>query len=125
MDSTPEMNQSQQEALMQAISQQAQQINDESSSGVEVGEQPATANPKSVSVSKGIINASFIIFGLIGIAGCFDVLNFDMDKYVKFISAFAYIWAPLVIAVGAGRAVKNYSNQKYGSSTTPTTPAGK
>ena len=95
-----------------ALTRQAERL-EEQSMQIEIGEQPAHANPKSVSVSKWIINISYILFGLTGIVGSFWD-QFDMAKYVMFLEAFAYIWAPLVIAVGGGRAFKNFVTKKYG-----------
>ena len=79
---------------------------------VELGEQSPTADIKSVSVSKWIINISFILFGITGIIGSL-ITEFDMVKYTEFLSTFSFIWAPLVIAVGGGRAFKNFVNKKY------------
>lgn len=73
-----------------------------------------SATAKSKSMSKMLINVAFILILLAGIIGSFiDV--FDMDKFVSFLEVFAYVWAPLVIAVGAGRATKNFVEKKYHS----------
>ena len=77
----------------------------------EIGEE--LPNKKTSSFSKGVINVSYIVFGGVGIIGSFWE-QFDMTKYVMFLEAFTYIWAPLVIAVGGGRAVKNFVSKKYG-----------
>ena len=79
---------------------------------VELGPQNPNADKKSVSVSKSIINISYLAFGVVGIVGSFWE-RFDMVKYTDFLRTFAMIWAPLVIAVGGGRAFKNYVNKKY------------
>lgn len=79
---------------------------------VEIGQLPDNYDPKSVSISKWIINISYVLFGITGIIGSL-VSTFDMLKYTEFLSTFAYLWAPLVIAVGGGRAFKNYVNKKY------------
>jgi len=81
---------------------------------VELGPQNPNANPKSASVSKSIINLSYIAFAITGIIGSFWE-RFDMVKYSEFLNTFALIWAPLVLAVGGGRAFKNYVNKKYSS----------
>lgn len=113
MDST-NTDPNRQDALIAGLVSQAQQIEEEKST-IEVGEEPATANPKSVSVSKNIINVSYIVIFLVGVVGSFLSKQniFDMDAYVKFIQVFAYIWAPLVLAVGGGRAFKNYTEKKF------------
>ena len=118
---TPEQLQQQASALME----QARRLREESYNN-EIGEVSPNANPKDVSVSKWIINISFIVFGVFGIVGAFWAA-FDMMKYVEFLKVFAYIWAPLVIAVGGGRAFKNYTNKKFGdngSSVVPGTGTG-
>jgi len=126
MDTT-NIDPAKQQELINGLLAQAQQIESENS-GVEVGEEPATANTKSPSASKAIINVSFIVIFVVGVVGSFLTKNttvtFDMDAYVKFISVFAYIWAPLVIAVGGGRAFKNFTEKKYAASTpAPTSPS--
>ena len=113
---TPEQKKQQANALIE----QAKRLQEEANT-VELGEVSPNANPKDVSVSKNIINIAFIVFGVAGIVGSFwDA--FDMMKYVEFLKVFAFIWAPLVVAVGGGRAFKNYTNKKYGDNST-TTPA--
>ena len=96
----------------------------EQQDSVEIGEQPATADPKKTSLSILIINISYILFGLCGVVGSLWS-GFDMTKYVQFLQVFAWIWAPLVIAVGGGRAIKNVAAKKYGNggdgTTSPTT----
>lgn len=82
------------------------------SHNVELGPENPRADQKSVSVSKSIINWSYIAFAITGIVGSFWE-RFDMTKYTEFLSTFALIWAPLVVAVGSGRAFKNYVNKKY------------
>jgi len=97
-----------------AYEEQARRLRQESIN-VEIGpEQPATSpeDKKSRSMSKGIINWSFIIFGIMGVIGSFWSV-FDMIKYVSFLQTFAWIWAPLVIAVGSGRQVKHFIDKKY------------
>jgi hypothetical protein len=95
-----------------ALEEQAKRLREEQMN-YEFGEVSPNANPKDVSASKTLINVSFIVFGLCGIVGSFwDA--FDMTKYVEFLKVFAYIWAPLVIAVAGGRQAKNYINKKYG-----------
>jgi len=95
-----------------ALAEQMERLQEQSSQ-IEI--EPASTPPseKSVSTSKTIINASYIVFGLVGVVGSFwDA--FDMVKFVQFIEAFAYIWVPLVITVGAGRGFKNFVTKKYG-----------
>jgi len=74
------------------------------------------ANPNATHKSKSqsilLINMAFVIILLAGVAGSF-ISVFDMDKFVSFLEVFAYVWAPLVVAVGSGRAVKNYVNKKF------------
>lgn len=96
-----------------SLTEQAKRLR-EYSAHIEMGEVSPNANPKSVSRSKLIINASFIIFGIAGIIGSFWD-KFDMVKYTNFLSVFAYIWAPLVVSVGGGRAFKNFVTKKYGN----------
>jgi hypothetical protein len=106
---TPE----QRAARVKALEEQIKRLSEEEMS-YEFGEVNPNANPKDVSISKSIINLSYIVFGLCGVVGSFwDA--FDMIKYVEFLKVFAYIWAPLVIAVGGGRAFKNFVNKKYTS----------
>ena len=72
-------------------------------------------------VSKWMINISFIVFGLCGVVG--SIWNgFDMTKYTQFLQTFAYVWAPLVVAVGGGRAFKNWTEKKYTPPVAPTPP---
>lgn len=113
MDSTS-TDPNKQDALIAGLVSQAQQIEEEKST-IEIGEQPATVDKKSASVSKSIINVSYVIIFLVGVVGSFMSKQgiFDMDAYVKFIQVFAYIWAPLVVAVGGGRAFKNYTEKKF------------
>lgn len=79
---------------------------------IEIGESRYESTKKDRSFSKGIINWSFIAFGLVGIVGSFWE-PFSMTKFTNFLETFALIWAPLVIAVGGGRSFKNYINKKY------------
>lgn len=104
---TPEQKKQQASAYMEM----AKRLNEEALQ-MEIGEQPAHADKKSVSVSKWIINISYIIFGICGIIGSFWGA-FDMMKFTEFLKVFAWIWAPLVVAVGGGRAFKNYVTKKY------------
>lgn len=94
-----------------ALTKQAQKLKEQSMQ-LEIGAVPDGG--KKSSSSKLIINGSFIIFGLCGIIGSFWDL-FDMAKYVMFLETFAFIWAPLVVSVGGGMAVKNFVNKKYGN----------
>ncbi len=84
----------------------------EESHTVEIGEISRYADKKSVSMSKMIINISYIVFAIVGVGGSF-LTNFDMSKYTQFLSVFAYVWAPLVVSVGGGRAYKNHIQKKY------------
>ena len=79
---------------------------------IELGESKYEPTAKDRSFSKGIINWSFIAFGIVGIIGSFWQ-QFDMTKFTDFLETFALIWAPLVIAVGGGRSFKNYLKKKY------------
>lgn len=79
-------------------------------------EMGADQNPgvetKSKSQTKFLINMAFIIILIAGVAGSF-ISVFDMDKFVSFLEVFAYVWAPLVVSYGSGRAFKNYTDKKY------------
>lgn len=79
---------------------------------IELGESRFEPTKKDRSFSKGIINWSFIAFGVVGIIGSFWQ-QFDMTKFTDFLETFALIWAPLVIAVGGGRSFKNYLKKRY------------
>lgn len=95
-----------------SLTRQAERLREQSQQ-IEIGESHVKPTQKSISVSKTIINISYIAFGLTGIVGSFWGA-FDMSKYVSFLETFALIWAPLVVAVGGGRAFKNFVNRKYG-----------
>jgi len=82
------------------LSEQKKRIVEEQYS-YEFGESRVIANKKSISMSKSIINWTFIVIGVAGIIGSFWD-GFDMIKYVMFLKEYALIWAPLVIAVGGG-----------------------
>lgn len=79
----------------------------------EIGADP---NPgvetKSKIQTKWIINVAFILILIAGIGGSF-VERFDMDKFVSFLEVFAYVWAPLVVSYGGGKAIKNWTEKKY------------
>ncbi len=77
----------------------------------EMGKDDGTKS-KSKSLSKNLINIAFIIILLAGVLGSF-IAAFDMDKFVSFLEVFAYVWAPLVVAVGGGRAMKNWTEKRY------------
>ena len=74
-------------------------------------------------MSKSIINYSYLAFGVVGIVGSFWE-RFNMTKYTEFLKTFAFLWAPLVISVGGGRAFKNYVSKKYSDKQGSTTPSG-
>ncbi len=74
---------------------------------------PTPVGKKSSGSSKNIINITFVVIGLVGIAGSF-IDQFDMQKYTDFLNVFAIIFAPLVITVGGGMAFKNYTLGKFG-----------
>lgn len=82
---------------------------------IELGESKYQPTKKEASFSKGIINWSFVAFGIVGIVGSFWS-QFDMSKFTEFLETFALIWAPLVLAVGGGRSFKNFINKKYSGS---------
>lgn len=88
---------------------------------IELGESKFQPTKKDVSFSKGIINWSFIAFGIVGIVGSFWT-QFDMIKFTDFLETFALIWAPLVIAVGGGRSFKNFVNKKYNAKNSDRNP---
>lgn len=109
--STGMLSPEERERRARAYEEQARRLR-EAEFSYEFGEVSPHADKKSKSVSKAIINGSFIVFGLMGVVGSFwDA--FDMEKYVSFLQTFAWVWAPLVIAVGGGRAFKNFVNRKY------------
>jgi len=83
-----------------------------SSMHYEMGTENLNVNKKSKSTSKLLINIAFMAILTAGIGGSF-VSFFDMDKFVSFLEVFGYIWAPLIIAVGGGRALKGYTEKKY------------
>lgn len=104
----------QREQQAKAYEEQARRIR-EQQFNIEVGPEVQHTSPeakKSSSFSKNIINWAFIIFGVFGIIGSFWA-PFDMIKYVSFLETFAWLWAPLVVAVGGGRAFKNFVQKKY------------
>jgi hypothetical protein len=97
---------------------------DQGDQGVEVGAAPTVGGipVKTDSTSKWMINISFVVFGLCGVVGSVWQ-GFDMTKYTQFLQTFAYIWAPLVVAVGGGRAFKNWVSKKYVPPETPLNPS--
>lgn len=106
---TPE--QTQQQAMLRAqrndrLGQQRYQYE----MGKEIG-----GPSKSKSMTKALINIAFAVILATGIAGSF-IKQFDMDKFVSFLEVFAYVWAPLVVAVGGGRAFKNWTEKRYHAS---------
>jgi hypothetical protein len=80
---------------------------------IELGAEP---NPgvetKSKSQSKAIINGAAVLILIVGVVGSF-IPQFDMTKFVLFIEKFAILFVPLVIAVGSGRAFKNWTEKRY------------
>ena len=88
---------------------------------IELGESKYKPTKKDRSFSKGIINWSFIAFGVVGIIGSFWA-PFSMTKFTSFLETFALIYAPLVLAVGGGRSFKNYVNKKYQSNNSKDNP---
>lgn len=124
MDSTS-IDPAKQQELINNLLNQVQQIQSENST-IEIGPDSGTApaeGGKSSSTTKILINAVFVIVFLVGIVGSFltksTVIPFDMDAYIKFISAFAFIWFPLVIAYGTGRAFKNYTEKRFAAPAAP------
>jgi len=67
---------------------------------------------KRQSMSIVLINISFVLILLTGIIGSFFE-SFNMDKFVSFLQVFAYVWAPLLIAVAGGKSFKNWTEKKY------------
>jgi len=110
--STESLTPEQMRTRADALTEQAQRLREQSSQ-VEIEASPTPPSAKSESTSKLIINASYIVFAVMGVVGSFWGA-FDMIKFVSFLEVFAYIWAPLVVAVGAGRGFKNYVTKKYG-----------
>jgi len=93
------------------LSEQKRKLSEEQYN-YEFGPSSVPPTKKSSSFSKNVINISFIVIGIVGIVGSF-LIQFDMDKYTQFLQQFGVMWAPLVIAVGGGRAYKNYVTKKY------------
>ncbi len=83
-----------------------------SSMHYEMGAENPNADKKGKSTSILLINIAFVAILAAGIGGSF-VEFFDMDKFVSFLEVFGYIWAPLIVAVGGGRAFKNFTEKKY------------
>jgi hypothetical protein len=87
------------------------------SDGVSVEMDPTVqltqAEVKSQLNGKHLINAICVLIGCFGILGCF-YSGFDMEKYIKFVNVYVEIVVPLMIVVGAGRAVKNFTAKRYG-----------
>ncbi len=79
------------------------------------------AKKKSQSIT--LINIAFIVILAAGIVGSF-VDAFDMEKYVKFLEIFAYVWAPLVVAVAGGTSFKNWSEKKYNANGNQSSSSG-
>jgi transcriptional regulator of heat shock response len=98
-----------------ALIEQAKRLREEALE-TSIGEVSKNVDQKSISFSKTMINISYIVFGIVGIVGSFW-MDFDMTKYTEFLKTFAYLWAPLVVAVGGGRAFKSLMNKKYNSKT--------
>ena len=83
--------------------------------GADVSTVPPEVQAKRQSMSIVLINISFILILLTGIVGSFFE-GFNMDKFVSFLQVFAYVWAPLLIAVAGGKSFKNWTEKKYAPS---------
>lgn len=55
--------------------------------------------------AKKLTYAIIILVTAVGILGSFTVIPFDMDAYVKFLPALAWLVVPLVVSIGANSAV--------------------
>lgn len=63
--------------------------------------------------SKFIGFFSVLILLVVGLVACLTTSIFDIDKFVKFLSAFAWILMPFVMIVAIGRGAKNFIAAKY------------
>ena len=95
------------------LSEQKKRLSEEHYSN-ELGAPIIPPTKRSISISKTIINVTFVVIGITGIVGSFWS-QFDMNKYTQFLQQYAIMWAPLIMAVGGGRAFKGYINKKYTS----------
>jgi len=68
---------------------------------------------KTKSFSKTLVLVILILFTIVGIIGTFNNSPINMDKFVKFLSGFAWVFSPFVLAVAGGRMGKNYLSAKY------------
>lgn len=93
------------------LSEQKRKLSEEQYN-YEFGPSSVPPTRRSISTSKMIINVVFIVVGIAGIVGSFWP-KFDMNKYTQFLQQYAIMWAPLIIAVGGGRAFKNFVSKKY------------
>lgn len=51
-----------------------------------------------------------LAFG-VGVVGSFNVADFNMDSYVKFLESFAWFFGPLVISIGVGTSAKTITEK--------------
>lgn len=109
-----DLNENTNEALIKGLEEQKQLMESEKR-GIEVGAEPAGSDTKKSSFSKNLINVIIILVFIIGCSGAFfDKMGFfSMDAYIRFIESFAFIFVPLIFAVGGGRAFKNYTEKKF------------
>lgn len=54
--------------------------------------------------AKKLTYAIIILTFLIGVIGSFNVLNFNMNSFVKFIPVFSALFIPLIISIGVNSA---------------------
>ena len=58
--------------------------------------------------AKKLTTAIIIITFIIGIAGSFDAVPFNMESFISFIPMFASLFIPLVLSIGVNSAIENH-----------------
>lgn len=60
-------------------------------------------------------NITLIIIGVImtfGVLGSFSFMNFNMNDYVLFLGKFALLFSPLILSIGASKAIEKAKEEK-------------